>query len=95
MKPALPHATCPLILPLAPGPLPLVQILLAIWAYLYYLRIQSGTDPIPSTPFPSGAVIPKEMIEKKIYLIRIQKVMLDRDLIELWRRNTHAQAGRP
>jgi hypothetical protein len=30
-------------------------------------------------------IIPVELIEKKIYLVRGQKVMLDRDLAELYR----------
>ncbi len=35
-------------------------------------------------------IIPIELIEKKIYLVRGQKVMIDRDLAELYRVETRA-----
>jgi len=35
-----------------------------------------------------GKIIPQEFIERKIYLIREQKVMLDKDLAELYRVET-------
>ena len=37
----------------------------------------------------SATAIPDEMIEKRIYLIRKQKVMLDSDLAELYEVPTH------
>lgn len=39
--------------------------------------------------------LPVERVEKAIFLIRGEKVMLDRDLAELyWRGNTGAKPGR-
>jgi len=35
-------------------------------------------------------IIPKEVVEKRIYLIRRQKVMIDRDLAELYGVETRA-----
>lgn len=39
------------------------------------------------------ATIPAEIIDRKIYLIRGHKVMLDRDLAELYGVETRALAG--
>ncbi len=40
------------------------------------------------------AIVPIEVIERKIYLIRRQKVMLDSDLAELYGVETKASNGR-
>lgn len=39
---------------------------------------------LPSGPMPDSRLIPKGDIERRIYLIRGQRVMLDRDLAELY-----------
>ena len=39
---------------------------------------------LPSIPMPNNQLIPTEVIERRIYLVRGQRVMLDRDLAELY-----------
>src|SRR5438034_6081225 len=55
-----------------------------------YRRTSSMPKPKPSKSLEHQLPVPVEMIERRIYLIRGQKVMLDRDLAELYSVETKA-----